>query len=131
MVLNRRHWAVQDKKLEIDPWAPAAADLLNKYMPDMESASKASDLMAGMTVIMGLGGMVVARANYDRQVAEMARQEAARARRAEYIEQEHRIDPETPAQAATARQNGHRPGSGAAPTHPGKIEGLGGTGGAF
>ena len=50
MTMNKRHWAVQDRKVEVDPWAPAAADLLNKYIPDIETAERATDLMAGMAL---------------------------------------------------------------------------------
>lgn len=138
MTMNKRHWAVQDRKVEVDPWAPAAADLLNKYIPDIETAERATDLMAGMAVVMGIGGMISARVNYDRILAAEQRAQAARAKRDLLIEQEHRVDPEQPAtgpSGASARQspNGatHRPGSGAAPTSPGKIDGLGGSGGAF
>lgn len=138
MTMNKRHWAVQDRKVEVDPWAPAAADLLNKYIPDIETAERATDLMAGMAVVMGIGGMISARVNYDRILAAEQRAQAARAKRDLLIEQEHRVDPEQPAtgpSGTSPRQspNGatHRPGSGAAPTSPGKIDGLGGSGGAF
>lgn len=140
MTMNKRHWAVQDRKIEVDPWAPAAADLLNKYIPDIETAERATDLMAGMAVVMGIGGMISARVNYDRAELAAARAQAARAKRDLLIEQEHRIDPDQPATGpsgasprASSNGNGprHQPGSGAAPTSPGKIDGLGGAGGAF
>jgi hypothetical protein len=140
MTMNKKHWAVQDRRIEVDPWAPAAAELLNKYIPDIETAERATDLMAGMAVVMGIGGMISARVSYDRELAAAARAQAARAKRELLIEQEHRIDPDQPATGQTGASQGmssngtgprHRPGSGAAPTSPGKIDGLGGSGGAF
>lgn len=128
MVLHRPHWAVQNPKMEVEPWAPAAADLLNKYIPDMETAERFTDGMAAMSVIMGIGGMVAMRYQTDQKIAAKNRLEAARRRADEYIEQEHRPDPNQPAQAAPdgASRNGHVSGSGAAPTSPGKIQGIGG-----
>lgn len=131
MTFNRRHWAVQDRKVEVDPWAPAAAELLNKYIPDIETAEKFGDGMAALSVIMGLGGMIAVRYQTDRDIERRRREAILEARREEMIEQEHRIDPDAPATAPPVTSNGHRPGTGAAPTQPGKISGLGGSGGAF
>lgn len=131
MVLHKPYYAVQNPKLEIDPWAPSAAELLNKYIPDMESAERLTDGMAALSVIMGLGGMIAARVQMDGQVARQARLDAARAQREAYIEQEHRIDPDRPATAPQGASSGHSPNGqhsgGAKPTSPGKIEGLGGS----
>lgn len=134
MILHRPHWAVQNPKIEVDPWAPAAAELLNKYIPDMDTAERFTDGMAAMSVILGIGGMVAMRYQTDQRIAAQARLQAAQRRRDEMIEQEHRIDPDQPAQASQgpqaapggASRNGHVSGTGAAPTSPGKIQGIGG-----
>ena len=132
MMLQRPHWAVQNPKMEVDPWAPSAAELLNKYIPDMETADKFTDGMAAMSVILGIGGMVAMRYRQDQAIAHQQRMRQAQARRQEMIDQEHRIDPEQGATGqsdATAghSRNGHVPGTGAAPTQPGRIDGLGGS----
>lgn len=131
MVMQRPHWAVQNPKMEVDPWAPSAAELLNKYIPDMDTAERFGDGMAAMSVIMGLGGMVAMRYQFDQKLAQQARLEAARRRADTLIEQEHRIDPDRPAEAPQGTAQRHSPNGqhsgGAKPTSPGKIEGLGGS----
>lgn len=132
MLLNKRHWAVHDPKTEVGSWSPAAAELLNKYVTtDKAKAEKFTDLYLGANVVMGLGSMIMARLDMDRQHARQAKAAQLRRRLEEEEGIAHdgstRVDPDRPAAAMPPeRQNGRvrAGGGGASPTHPGRIDGL-------
>lgn len=128
--LNRPYWGVEDKKTEVEPWAPAGAELLNKYVPDGAAAEKLLDGFAAGQVVLGLSVMIGKRIAVDRQIAQaIARDRLAeqRARVDELREQEGL----PPAPAEPQSQNGHvaaqyGDGSGAAPVGPTKNRNVGG-----
>lgn len=112
MYRNSKIWLIQDAKVEIDPWAPSAAELLNKI--PQEYAEKVTDLSAVTVVAMGVFNLVSVRlAAEQRERMELARANAERMQREEF--QEYTTAPVQ--QAYTASPNGTEP-SGARPVVP-------------
>jgi hypothetical protein len=127
--LQRPWWGVtpDDKRLEVDPWAPAGAELLNKYVPDGAAAEKLLDGFAAGQVILGISMMVGTRLAHDNRIRDTIRRErleAARANADELRQQEGL--PAEPAPVDSPSQNGHVTGSGAAPVGPMRYRNVGG-----
>lgn len=110
MYRNSKIWLVQDAKVEIDPWAPSAAELLNKI--PQQYAEKVTDLSAVTVVAMGLFNLVSIRlAAEQRERMEYARANAERMQTEEF--REYSATPA--AQPQTFSSNG---ASGARPVSP-------------
>lgn len=68
MIRNAKYWAVQDVNIEVKPWSPAAAELLNEHLPSglLERAITAN---AAVAVAVGLGTMIFYRLQTDAMMA--------------------------------------------------------------
>ena len=130
---NAQHWKIQNKAVELDPWTPAAAELINKYMPD-DWGEKAVAANSGVVVAMGIYGLVSKRMQMDAFYGEQARMETARDRRDQLLRQEgvptqtpvQQTPTQEPAKESTQPRQQFVKNTGAAPTNPGRIPGLGG-----
>lgn len=131
MAKGADYWAIHHPDIEVRPWAPSAAELLNKIPADQ--AQKLTELNAAIAVTVGMAMLVSSRMRMDR----MVRLQAVRAKREELQRQEGTPDsrptmpnPDQPAQPGQTRQT--RPnqnGSGARSVHPptpifGRQEGI-------
>ena len=114
MYRNSKIWLVQDARVELDPWTPSAAELLNKI--PQEYAEKMTDLSAVTVVGMGVFNMVSVRlAQEQRERMERAKERAAVMQAEEFTEYQPAPQP------TTYVPNGHvssNAASGARPVTP-------------
>lgn len=109
MLKNAEYWAIANPKIEVEPWAEPAAELINKISG--EHAQKIAEGNAVLSVCLGMFALVSKRLQLD---AMYAKQRRAQVRQAQMQTTEETppvdINPDIAAERATTRA---KPGSGA------------------